>query len=126
MTAEEIVAAAWAGESPKLETLCDKSLFICLRDLYTAHRAGGIGTDAAKAEKERLVMLWQTWQTEIAYLHRVRAERQAAVRAAQGLFPEKAETAAECIGILAQIIAAQTGDSSFPEIMRKWSETHGG
>lgn len=127
MTAEEISAAAWSGEAAKLETLCDKALYICLRDLYAAHRAGSVSTEEAKAEKERLVTRWQIWNEEIAYLHRVRAERQAAVRAAQGIYPEKAQSMAECIEMLAQIVAAQTGDSTLPDrLQRKWSETHGG
>lgn len=127
MTAEEISAAAWSGESPKLETLCDKALYICLRDLYASYRRGTVTLEEAKAEKERLVTRRKIWNEEIAYLHRVRAERQAAVRAAQGIYPEKAQSMAECIGMLAQIVAAQTGDSTLPDrLKKKWSETHGG
>jgi hypothetical protein len=122
MNAEDIAKAAWEGtELQQFATLEDLHLHTCLLRVYADFRAGRMDKATAEGLKKRMVAAWADDKKTRETWEKMNAERAAAIMAVQTLNPEKATTAAECIGILAQTVAALTGDSSLPARMKeKW------
>lgn len=120
MTADEIAKAAWRGQAlPDFGDLDDMHLHTCLLRVYADFKAGKIDKEKADALKKRLVASWDDDKKTSARWRELIEQNTAAIKACEGLNPDKAETVGECIGILAKMVAAATGDSSLPERMRK-------
>jgi len=120
VTVDEIAKAAYNGKEPDgLCDLCDLHLHTCLCRLYDDFRAGKISKDDANAMKARLIAAYNSDKKTVHAWEAMTTAYAENVRRLSGLHPEQAESAADCIRILAEMVAALTGDSSLPERMRK-------
>ena len=120
MTADEIAKAAWSGKEP--DGLCDLSdlqLHTCLCRLYADFKEGKLDKSEANARKAKLIAAYNSDKKTTAAWEKMTTEYAENVRKISGLNPEQAKTASECIRILAQMVAALTGDSSLPDRLRK-------
>ena len=120
VTVDEIAKAAYNGKEP--DGLCDLSdlhLHTCLCRLYDDFRAGKISKEDANAMKARLVAAYNSDKKTVHAWETMTTAYAENVRRVSGMHPEKAESPADCIRILAEMVAALTGDSSLPERMRK-------
>lgn len=120
MTVDEIAKAAYNGK--ELDGLCDLSdlhLHTCLCKLYTDFREGKLDKSEANAMKAKLIAAYNSDKKTTAAWEKMTTEYAENVRKISGLNPEQAKTEAECIRILAQMVAALTGDSSLPDRLRK-------
>lgn len=120
VTVDEIAKAAYNGKEP--DGLCDLSdlhLHTCLCRLYDDFRAGKISKEDANAMKARLIAAYNSDKKTVHAWETMTTAYAENVRRVSGMHPEKAEIPADCIRILAEMVAALTGDSSLPERMRK-------
>lgn len=120
VTVDEIAKAAYNGKEP--DGLCDLSdlhLHTCLCRLYDDFRAGKISKEDANAMKARLIAAYNSDKKTVHAWETMTTAYAENVRRVSGMHPEKAESPADCIRILAEMVAALTGDSSLPERMRK-------
>ena len=119
-TADTIAKAAYNGHEPEgFCDLTDMHLHTCLMQLYTDFREGRITQAQAEAMKLKLVSVWEDEKKTFARWHKMTAEYSENIKKISTFRPEKATTSVECVGILAQMVAALTGDSSLPERLRK-------
>ena len=119
-TAESIAKAAYKGQEPDgFCDLADLHLHTCLMQLYADFKDNKIDKEQAEARKQRLVASWASDKDTEKCWRELTARQAEATRKAAGLNPESAKTPAECIGILAQIVAALTGDDSLPGRLKK-------
>lgn len=120
MDADAIAKAAYNGK--ELDGLCDLSdyhLYSCLCKLYADFKAGKIDKSYANSEKAKLVAAYHSDKKTTASWEKMTTEYAENIRKTSTMHPEQAKTEAECIQILAQIVAALTGDSSLPDRLRK-------
>jgi hypothetical protein len=122
MTADEIAKAAWKGnEIEQFADLEDLHLHTCLLRVYRDFKDGKIGKEAASALKKRMTATWESDKKTFAQWTDMLQKHVDAIKACEGLNPEKAQSETECIMILAQMVAACTGDYNLTERMRrKW------
>lgn len=124
MTAEEIAKAAWKGtEIDQFADLEDLHLHTCLLRVYRDFKDGKIGKEAADALKKRMTATWDSDKKTFERWTEMLDKHVKAIKACEGLNPETAKSETECIMILAQMVAACTGDYDLTNRMRqKWSE----
>lgn len=120
MNADAIAKAAFKGVDPdEFCDLTDWHLHTCLTLLYSEYRADRITKEQAELRKKKLVAAWASDKDTEARWRAMTAAHAENIRAAFGLNPETAETPAECIQILAKMVAAMTGDDSLPGRLKK-------
>ena len=118
-TAESIAKAAYNGHEP--DGCCDLSDFhmhTCLSQLYADFKGGKITKEQAEALKLKLVAAWKSDKALAARWDALTSEHADAIKRTATMNPEKAKTQEECIGILAEMVAAVTGDSSLPNRLK--------
>ena len=119
-TAEKIAKAAYKGIEP--EGFCDLTdwhLHTCLTLLYKQYKDGMITKEQAEDRKQKLVTAWKSDKVTEERWRAMTAEHAENIRKVFGMCPEKSETPAECIRILAEMVAVMTGDDSLPKRLGK-------
>lgn len=120
MTLDEIEKAAFKGyELEGFADLSDFHLHTCLSKLYADFKDGKVNQEQAGAYKKKLVAVWESDKKTTENAEKMYREYADAIRKTSTLHPEKAKTKDECIQILAEIVAALTGDNSLPDRLRK-------
>ena len=118
-TADDIAKAAYNGHEPDgLCDLTDLHLHTCLVQLYDDYKADKIDKQQAENMKKKLTAAWASDKDTLRRWEQMTSEYSDNIRKIATLHPEKAETASECIRILAQMVAALTGDSSLPSRLK--------
>lgn len=119
-TADDIAKAAYNGHDPDGACdLTDYHLHTCLLQLYDSFKAGKTTKEQAEGLKKKLTAAWASDKDTLRRWEKMTAEYSENIKKTATLHPEKAQTVSECIGILAEMVAAYTGDSSLPSRLKK-------
>lgn len=120
MNADTIAKAAYKGTEP--DGYCDLTdwhLHTCLTLLYSEYKSGRITREQAEDRKQKLVTAWTSDKETESRWRKMTAAHAENIRKIYGMNPERSETPQECIQILAEMVAAMTGDSSLPARLKK-------